>query len=386
MVNYRSKVLVDDEYESQSSYTIDLDLPTTGKLSTIWLGVKAKTVTTGGESSAFIKYLISSVGVNQGGQSHLNSAPPEVFEADYWAKTHMWPQMGKHLGEDASENIEEIVPIMFGDVVNDPNYYVDLAKLSDPKLSVTYNLASTGPNSGTIWDTDYYPRFTVVADLMSGADLPASKGYHSLRQQLSYTPVDSEKRNYELKGGRPIRNLLYQFDRKSLHYGIYTSLANLAIDGKNGEWVPFDLDDRELHLLHRRTHGLCEASFKFDYVYDGANMDGVVDYREFRPAFDTDKAGCIMTVDGGSGRQMPMRKFEANGVTITDEALTTYCRFNGYYPWSIFNLDIPKMLGMPPIMPSDYAPLYLKIEHVSNAATIGGPCKLHTIEIAPPIV
>lgn len=374
----RPKVLVDDEYVSQESYTIDLDLPTAGKLSTLWLGVKAKTVTEDGESSAFIKYLISSISVNQGGQAFLNAAPPEVFQADYWAKTGKFPQVGKHVAEDASENIEEIVPILFGDHVNDPDHYIDMSKLSDPKLSVTYNLAGTGPNSGTLWDTDYYPRFTVVADLLSDVGLPASKGYYSLRQQASYTPVDAQKYLHELKGERLIRNIMFQFDRKSLHYGLYSSIDNLKIYGENEAWVPFDLDDRELHLFHRRTHGLCKVTGKFDYIYQGANMDIVTDYREKCGLITSDNANQAAMIVGGSGRQGPVRAFmsgdDPGGSTTT---FTGYFDFLGHYPWSIYNIDVKKMLGMDYLDPKEHKPLYFEVDHVSNAATIGGPVKVH---------
>lgn len=370
--------MVDDEYASQSSYTIDLDLPTAGKVSTLWLGVKAKTITTAGETSAFIKYLISSISINQGGQAFLNAAPPEVFEADYWEKTGKFPQVGKHVAEDASENIEEIVPILFGDKVNDPDHYIDLSTLSDPKLSVTYDLASTGPNSGTIWDTTYYPRFTVLGDLLGGVDLPVSKGYYSLRQQASYTPVDSEKHLYELKGTRPIRNIMFQFDRTSLHYGLAYTLANMRIYGDNEAWVPFDLDDRELHLLHRRAHGLCKVTGKFDYIYQGANMDIVTDYREKCGLITTDNQNQAAMIVGGSGRQGPVRAFMSGDAPGgSTETITGYFDFLGLYPWGIYNIDVKKMLGMEYLDPTEHKPVYYEVEHVSNAATIGGPVKIH---------
>jgi len=381
MVVLRPKVLVDDEYVSQTATTINLDLPTAGKLSTLWLGVKADTVDSAGETSAFIKYLISSISVNQAGQAFLNAAPPEVFQADYWEKTGKFPQVGKHLAEDASESVEEIVPILFGDYVNDPEHYIDLSLLNDPKLSITYDLAATGPNSGTLWDTTFYPKFTVVADLMGPSGLPASKGYYSLRQQETYTPTDGQNKLFELKGERPIRNIMFQFDRKSLHYGLYSSIDNLKIYGDNESWVPFDLDDRELHLLHRRTHGLCTVTGKFDYVYDGANMDGVVDYREHMSVMDLSSAGGLYTIDGGSGRQMPVRSFAAEGVSLTEAAYTAFFKFMGYYPWSIYNISMKKMLGMDYLLPTEHKPLYFEVDHVSNAATIGGPVKIHVQDL-----
>lgn len=382
MVILRPKVLVDDDFVDQTAATINLDLPTAGKLSTLWLGVKAKTATSGGETSAFIKYLISSISVNQGGQAFLNAAPPEVFQADYWAKTGKFPQVGKHLAEDASENIEEIVPILFGDHVNDLEHYIDLSKLSDPKLSVTYDLAATGPNSGTLWDTTFKPKFTVVADLMSDAGLPPSKGYYSLRQQATYTPTDAQKKLHELKGTRPIRNIMFQFDRKSLHYGLYSSIDNLKIYGDNEAWVPFDLDDRELHLLHRRVHGLCEVTGKFDYVYPGANMDMVVDYKEVHGIIQTDVQNELCTIVGGSGRQGPVRAFvSGDNIGGASTTLAAYFRFLGYYPWSIYNIDVKKMLGMEFLDPSTHMPVYFEVDHVSNAATIGGPVAIHVQDL-----
>lgn len=87
MPTIRPYKVVDDEYESQSSYTIDLDLPRAGILSSLDLMVKARTATSGADPSPWIKYLISSVSVNQAGQAFLASAPPEAFEADYYYKS-----------------------------------------------------------------------------------------------------------------------------------------------------------------------------------------------------------------------------------------------------------------------------------------------------------
>ena len=119
MPTIRPYKIIDDEFVDQESYTIDLDLPTSGILSSLMLMVKARTDDEGLCPIPWIKYLISSISVNQAGQAFLNAAPPEVFQADHYYKTGRMPRRGYEvMGGDPGEIVEE-VPILFGYHLND---------------------------------------------------------------------------------------------------------------------------------------------------------------------------------------------------------------------------------------------------------------------------
>ena len=374
--------IIDDEYTEQSKYTIDLDLPTSGILSTLMLMVKARTATTGVVAGPWIKYLISSVSLNQAGQAFLNAAPPEAFQADAYYKTGRMARRGYQvMGGAASEVIEE-VPILFGEGVNDLEHTIDLSKLNDPKLSVTYDLATTGPTGETCWATGYYPRFTVIAHLLQGAGIPASKGYHSLRQIESYTPADSEKHKLELKGARPIRRIYCALDLDNPCYGWIHSLDEVLLHGDNMQWVPFDMMCDDWQELIRDLFGLCEVKAEVYYAKGGYVVDTCVDRRMHLDINSPYDEANIYRAYGGSGRTIALKQTViADGTHPEDVARLTY-DFAGICPWSIQPIDMPKMLGMDHLDPTEHAPVYLELDHVSNASDIGGPVKIYIEDLA----
>jgi len=374
--------IIDDEYVDQESYTIDLDLPTSGILSSLMLMVKARTETDGASSGPWIKYLISSVSVNQAGQAFLNAAPPEAFQADAYYKTGKMPRRGYQVAGGAGSEIIEEVPILFGDKLNDLEHTIDLSKLNDPKLSVTYDLAATGPLAETIWDTTYKPRFTVMAHLLQGAGVPASKGYHSLRQIESYTPADSEKHKLELKGARPIKRIYAALDLTMPQYGWIHSLDEAKLWGDNEAWVPFLQKCDDWQELIRDVYGLCTVEAMVYYMGQGATVDTCVDRRVDLSVVVHDSYDIVGMFYSGSGRTGKTQyRTIADGGVPAGPQIGMY-HFVGYCPWSIQPIDMEKMLGVEYLDPTEHAPVYLELDHVSNAATIGGPVKIYIEDLA----
>lgn len=382
MPSIRPYKIIDDKYVSQSKYTIDLDLPTSGILSSLMLMVKAQTVDTGECGCPWIKYLISSISVNQAGQAFLNAAPPEAFQSDAYYKTGKMPRRGYEvMGEEASEIIEE-VPILFGDHLNDMEHTIDLATLNDPKLSITYDLAATGPNGKTVWDatTPYYPRFTVIAHLLQGAGIPASKGYQSLRQIESYTPVNSEVHKLELKGARPIKRLYLALDKKHPHFGWIHSASEIRLWGDNEAWVPFLLKIDDWYELMRDIYGLCRMNAHVYYVKGGTHVDSCVDKRVYLNA-NSLHTSLLHRAHGGSGRIVNINELNTVDGTVSSTVLQSQYDFKGYVPWTTGVIDMEKMLGLEKLDPTLHAPVFLELTHVANAEAIGGPVNIYVSDL-----
>ena len=377
MPTIRPKVLVDQEYVSQAKYTIDLDLPTTGLLSTLFLKTRAKTVTTGDCPSPRLKYLISSISVNQAGQAALNAAPPEAFQADYYFKTGKMPRCGYQRPGGVGVLIDEVIPILFGEKVDDPKYYIDLSTLSDPKLSVTYDLAETDHVGSTIWDTAYYPRFTVLANLFQGPEIPASEGYYSLRQIEGYTPANSQKKLVELKGARPIKRLYVQNDKLDPSIELLHLVDRARIWGANESYIPFDLEATPWLELIRELYGLCNVKGFISKAKGSQTVDTGVDRRIAwdvkTPNVDTFHAKIL----AGAGRKGTLHL-----VTISDGSLSTTVQgidfnYTGLLPWSIAPIDMPGMLGIDHLDPTVNAPVFLELDHPVNAGDYSAPMKVH---------
>jgi len=385
MPTIRPYKIIDDEYVDQESYTIDLDLPTSGILSSLMLMVKARTTETGICGGPWVKQLISSVSVNQAGQAFLNADRPEAFQADAWYKTGRMPRRGYEVMAPSAKEIDEQIPILFGDHLNDMEHTIDLSKLNDPKLSVTYDLATTDISGLTIWDTDWAPRFTVIAHLIQGESIPASKGYHSLRQIESYTPANSEAKKLELKGARPIKRIYAQLDLTSPHFGWVHSLDQIKVWGDNEAWTPFIQKVDDWYELIRDLYGLCRVNAYVWYVRGGSTIDTCVDKRVYLNASSHLDNTILFIPYGGSGRTCIMQEVLISDGSTPSTVNAAMYDFVGYTPWTTGVIDMEKMLGMEYLDPTEHAPVYLELDHLSGAAAVGGPVRIHIEDLAPPL-
>jgi len=376
----RPKVVVDEEYVEQTSYTLDLDLPTTGILSTLWLIVKARQTDTPTANEPFMKYLISSVSVNQAGQAFLNAARPQAFQANYYYKTGKFPKLGRKMFTDDVADVEEVIPILFGDHVDDVKHTIDLSKLNDPKLSVTYDLEKKGLQDGTLWDEDFYPRFTVIADLLQGPAIPPSEGYYSLRQIESYDVANDLEKKIELKGTRPIKRLLFERTQSTEDYEWWHNLDRIKLWGQNEAWVPFDLKARHWIESIRDHFGLCEVNGQLYYAYDDKFTDCIVAPRVSYGADQADSTSYVSTYHGGSGLKSVLGHILiSDGSHGAHNLLAIMFRYLGVLPWNIGVIDMEKMLGIDHLDPTEKAPVYAELEHTDDAATYADAVRV-TIE------
>jgi len=362
----RPKVVVDEESVEQTAYTLDLDLPTSGILSDLYLIVHARRVATTLGSNAWARNLISSVSVNQAGQAFLNAAPPDVFQADYYYKTGKFPIIGTRRWETYGD-IEEVIPILFGEKENDFDHTIDLSKLNDPKLSVTYDLEATDNESVCPWNTSVYPSFSVIANLMQGADIPASKGYLSLRQIEKYTPANSQVKAVELKGSRPIRRILFQYDLKGIYLAMRQNVARIKLWGENEAWVPFDMTSERFKNLVKTIFGSGVARGNYERWYSGRTINNIFDERDYLDIHVHNTVTHDNYAYGGSGHGFMLKTVLSAEGTLAETDTQGYFEFAGIAPWAVYPIDMKKMLGMDYLDPKEHAPVYLELTHGSTA-------------------
>lgn len=380
MGTIRPYKVVTDRYESQSSYTIDIDLPDKGRFSYMDLLVKVRSDTDGKGGGPFVKTLCTSVSISEGGQSHLCSAPVEAFQADYWYKTGRTWREGRHKWQSELGECISQIPILFGESIVDPNYGIDLAKMSDPQLSITYNMANTGVDGETPFGSSYYPRFTPIIYLQEGT-WPALQGYQSLRQIDKYIPANSEEHKTELKGGRPIKRIYAHLDIVVPYYEWGHTLATGKLWGDNEKYKPFEFTCFEWQQVIRDCFGLFTFPWETYYHQSSQGMDCV--------------AGSPISIEGhgwiaehftdpalSSGRHMAPKFYRGSDGLVANEIAPISLYATGYTPWDVMVIDAEKMLGMEWLDPSNKAPMYLELDHKSGAAAIGGPVKVHILDKA----
>lgn len=384
MATIRPRVVADAVYKSQASYTIDIDLPTSGILSTLWLIARMQTEADGSYGAPFLRNLISSISLNQAGQNALNAARPNHFAADYYYKTGMMPRMGQRwMGDDGE--IEEVVPILLGDHPRDLEHTIDLSKLSDPQLSVTYDTAGTDISGVSIWDEGEYPNFTVIADLIEGAGIPVSKGYQSLRQVETYNPANSEIHKLELKGERPIKTIYIQGDHPGCGYRMNQYVDKLRIHGENESWVPFSMTFERFKDYLQMLYGNCKVNYEqIDFKTD-AVLDTVVEERLMTEIELKNTQTIQGYVYGGSGRNAATMMITMSTGAQTATPQWGYYHGVGLAPWSVYAIDFKKLMNMDYLDPTVHKPVYLELEHTSNAATTQpGPMRLAVLDLVKP--
>lgn len=380
MGTIRPYKVVDDEYSSNASYTLDIDLPDKGRFSYMNLIVKANQDTDGYGGGPIIKTLISKVSISEGGQSHLNSAPPEAFQADFYYKTGQVWREGREKWQDADE-VTSTIPIMFGESIADPYYGVDLAKMNDPQLSITYNTGGTGLDALTPFEATYYPRFTPIIYLQEGV-WPALQGYQSLRQIEKYTPSNSQEKKIELKGGRPIKRVYAQYDKTEPNYNFAQCVSTGKLWGDNERYKPFEFKALRWLEIIRDVYGYCTFPYEVYYCLHDANMDCIVGHVQSIEGH-VHYGGWYMDPALSSGRSFqPMYYQISDGVVQTGVATTCSFIITGLVPWDIVPIDAPNMLGMEWLDPTQNAPMYLELDHTSTAGTITGDIKVHIADKA----
>lgn len=371
-------MVADDVYTSQSSYTLDIELPAKGILSTLWLIVKAKTLATdAGVPSPFMKYLISSLSVNEGGAAFLNAAPPTAFQADYYYKTGKFPHLGYRRWE-AVGDVLEVIPILFGNHERDFEHTIDLSRLSDPKLSVTYDTATKAMGLYDLWDTSEYPNFTVIADFMEGVGVPASKGYHSLRQMETYTPVNDEVHLFELKGNRPIKTIYIHPDEPEPSFAMRQGIDRIRLHGDNEAWIPFDMTSERFKDYIKALYGTCKVSTQIQYIRSTWSQDAIVEEFDYRAYNEFNTLSQRLFAYGGSGRGFTPRWIDIGAGTPADAQVgPAFYHVEGIAPWSVYPFEMKKLINMDYLDPMEHSPAYLELTHADNVTTtMAGPQRI----------
>lgn len=377
--------VVDEKYVSQTKYTLPLDLPTSGLLSTLWLIVHARTDSAVAANEPFMKYLISSISVNQAGQEALNAARPQAFEASYYYKTGKMPRMGQRMFTGNYYDMEEVIPILFGNKVDDLDYYIDLAKLNDPKLSVTYDLATKGLQDRTLWDTTYFPRFSVIADFLEGPAIPESKGYYSLRQIEAFDVVNDLINKTELKGARPIKRILPELVVASADYEFRNSLDSVRIYGDNEAWVPFRMTPERWANYVRMKFGLCETKYQIWYCQDDRFTDMVVAERVNYLLQSMEDPAYAPISAGGSGLKANIYHVKvSDGAYGAHNYVPSYFQNVGILPWNIQVIDFPKMLDMEHLDPTLHKPVVFELDFDATAATYADSIRVNIEDLVSP--
>jgi len=167
----------------------------------------------------------------------------------------------------------DIFVLNFGRHLRDTEHMLDMSKLSNPQLKITWDYSITTGTHGASYDADTSPAmtFTVLADVYRGEVTTPVKGYIKSSQIKEITQSPSTVWKVRIPRGEKLYGIMLEAGYDALDWT--EDAERIKLDFDNGTWVPFEFHEDEIPLIQRAWHGGdFEVSFKADLI-DGVEYD-----------------------------------------------------------------------------------------------------------------
>lgn len=241
---FRVRHLLNDSIQSSDTATFSLQLPESGNLHSLLIRL---TVTNGATSGRDVNPLsIPSLVrvVGDGDYRYFELSPQEIEKYNESIQGH---SLDMRVDENASVTQYVVLPIHFGRVPYDPEYFLPLSRVKNPRLEIPYAFtaaADGGFATGTF-------TVDVVAIWTPDNEPLAYKGTLVKRTIKSFTSAASGDESSEINIKEPIRTL-----------GIYAYEAGVA-DGANITRVRLEANSGEYDIWAGDWNNLQEFTRSF---------------------------------------------------------------------------------------------------------------------------
>lgn len=269
--------------------------------------------------------------------------------------------------------------INLGRFYHDLEYMLDLSRVNDPEIRITFDFTKTKQNgweNGQAFGTSITPKYSCIPHLLRESDV-FPKGYIKSSEIYRFTSGDETKENMRIPRG-PIYNGLYLESRYKWE-GLGRNLAHVEININNGELIPFRLAYSELRTEIIRRYGLFERSELLQMTGTNAYPAPLEEGNIYESNYhNSDVIGCHGPMFGGScniGAHM------ISTYAAQPTALMRWFHFKGILP---FNLaKIPYMDEMDErtwINSAELGDFWLRVEEAEGAG-INATIKLLADEV-----
>jgi len=230
---------------------------------------------------------------------------------------------------------EVFMHIPFGRFWHDTEYLLDLSRVVDPEIRLTYAFAATsvgGWTNGTAMTAA--PSRTVVTHIL--VDGPTeSLGYIKTSELYRFTSGSAKKENMMIPRGPTYSNLYVQSWYVSQGWGVILDKLSLNLD--MGAVIPFELGPNEVLVQNLRQYGEFRISQQFSakggQAYPCPIEDGVM----LNPMIGlTDAEGSALDL-WANYSSIPFRK-TSDGVTPVTGNVNVNVTFIGAWPFSVVAL------------------------------------------------
>ncbi len=254
---FQKRYIKEDQAFVGTSGLVTIDLPNKGLLSCIELRANALVGAAAGVPDVWLHDALEKIELIVDGSKVVKSLTGEQLQAiSQYQKSYVDTES---LYNVASETQREHFLINLGRFYHDLDFMLDLSKVNDPELRITFDFTKdevNGWDNGQAFATATTPSYSCIPHLLRESDI-IPRGYIKTSEIYRFTSAESRKENMIIPRG-PLYNGLY-LQSWYKNEGLERNLDYVEININNGERIPFRVGRRELAAEVIRRYGL----FKF---------------------------------------------------------------------------------------------------------------------------
>ena len=365
-------------YEAASLETLsnaevwDIELPESGLLSAILIGIRATNGTTSNKED-WPHELVDEIAIKDGSKV-LHSLTGGLEQATAALDTKVLPQ--DFYTEAPSLYQRGYFPVLFGRYLRDPKYGLNLGKYKNPKLFVDFDIEKIGDIAGTTYQTGT-GKISVVFVI---DDAPPSMPASYIRKTVveKFTQGTSGDKTIHMPVENPYRCIIVQplID----DYEVDSLITNVKLNFDSGKFIPLDEKTDAYIRSMAWAYG-----FEWDAAIElyGADADikalPDTNIRSFIPIQSSGASPHLLSILGGAACNPTLNLNTHDNSSVTD-AVSLQCLYRTNAPR--FCMFFP--FGSP-LLEDKFLPAqsYGKADLVLSQAGAESTCRVALEEIAP---
>ena len=274
MGNWQYSYVERKSSESGQASTATYDLPEKDYCADLVVGVHS-TLTASTNPTPNLEELITKIEVMDGGTVIKSLNGRQARALSMFHGNHQLSLTGTE--DNAVEGYDEFI-IPFGFFYRDTKHMLNMDKLANPQIKITWDASGTAGEHGEDKDADADPaiKLTVLADMYRGVPPGGVEGYIRSNQIKQFTQAASTSNDVSIPRDQPLVGILVEAGYKNLDWT--EDVEEIKLDFDHGSWIPFHFYEEQIVPIQRLWHGGdFEVSFMKDLI-DNKTIDARMGY------------------------------------------------------------------------------------------------------------
>ncbi|MBW2672664.1 MAG: hypothetical protein JRD89_04500 [Deltaproteobacteria bacterium] len=316
-MKYRDTYIEDSKVLADSGTEI-IDIRVRQPISYFWLKVKASNHATGPNKDSPIARCISSIEVVDGSDvlyslSGHQAVASAAFDLGFISERTMQ--------QEGTLSQSEKILIPFGRKLNDPKYYLDPTKFTNPQLKITWDLATVNAVGANGFESGS-GRLSLLSRIME--DAPPAEGFLMTKEHYSWTTAASGDERIDLPTDHPWRRLMV----RTYEAGVRNTdaITDLKLSVDQDSYIPFDLHTKDLVAMMNAHYGPFTQYMKC-YGSDGDTFQAWID-RDMRGLLTAQYQGYFISVLTFYQAQFTVYMQDATGAAVSNKPFKAVIKGN----------------------------------------------------------